>query len=143
MPNCSKGKKPHHRSGYCSDCDKEYKRENYSYEREKLRKIKQMYGEAAAQEYKRLYEVQKEICACCGYPEQRLTPAGSRALSDTPLLSPLVIDHDHKTGRIRGLLCNACNQALGLLLEDPERVKSLLAYIEKQCCNVAKEQQYG
>ena len=42
----------------------------------------------------------------------------------------LHIDHDHKTGKIRGLLCGCCNRALGQLNDDPLRVESLLAYIQ-------------
>lgn len=138
MPRCSKCQKPYHRNGYCSDCAKEYKRENYSYERERLRKIKQVYGDIAVEDYKRLYELQEGNCACCGLPEQRRTSAGRRAMLNTPSFSPLVIDHDHKTGRIRGLLCNACNQALGHLQEDPGRVKSLLCYINNNVLSAAR-----
>ena len=43
----------------------------------------------------------------------------------------LVIDHNHSSGAVRGLLCNSCNCALGHLKEEPEVIKSLLTYIEK------------
>jgi len=45
-------------------------------------------------------------------------------------LKKLVVDHDHKTGRVRGLLCHPCNVALGLLRESPARIRALAAYIE-------------
>lgn len=38
------------------------------------------------------------------------------------------IDHDHATGRIRGLLCNPCNLALGVALEDLSRLEGLTEY---------------
>ncbi len=41
------------------------------------------------------------------------------------------IDHCHTTGKVRGLLCNQCNTALGLLGEDPGRVVGLLRYIRR------------
>jgi hypothetical protein len=41
------------------------------------------------------------------------------------------IDHDHQTGRPRGLLCPSCNSAIGLLAENPERFAAALAYLEK------------
>lgn len=41
----------------------------------------------------------------------------------------LVIDHDHATGNVRGLLCNPCNKALGFLRDDLTRIKGLLDYL--------------
>lgn len=43
----------------------------------------------------------------------------------------LVMDHDHKTGDFRDLLCAGCNSALGFLKENPERIKGLAGYIER------------
>lgn len=53
-----------------------------------------------------------KICACT---------AEGRALH---------VDHDHKTGRIRGLLCTNCNTALGLLKETPELFMRAVVYLE-------------
>lgn len=41
----------------------------------------------------------------------------------------LFIDHDHDTGRVRGLLCNPCNMAIGALREDPNLFAKALHYI--------------
>lgn len=43
----------------------------------------------------------------------------------------LCIDHDHTTGYIRGILCRACNTALGLLQEDIIRLLNMTDYIER------------
>ena len=43
------------------------------------------------------------------------------------------VDHDHKTDRVRAILCDRCNAALGMLKESPTRVRALLRYIEKYC----------
>ncbi len=43
----------------------------------------------------------------------------------------LCIDHDEKTKEVRGILCSQCNTALGLLKEDPGRIRLLALYIEK------------
>lgn len=42
---------------------------------------------------------------------------------------PLVIDHDHRTGRVRGLLCRQCNVALGLLKENVDTLYALIALV--------------
>lgn len=41
----------------------------------------------------------------------------------------LAVDHDHETGRVRGLLCNRCNTAIGLLREDPDLLAEALVYL--------------
>ena len=41
-----------------------------------------------------------------------------------------VVDHDHRTGRVRGILCRQCNWALGQTKENPLTLRRLIAYIE-------------
>lgn len=50
-------------------------------------------------DYRDLYLAQKGLCALCGKPETN----GNL----------LVVDHDHQTGKVRGLLCSLCNLELG------------------------------
>lgn len=42
----------------------------------------------------------------------------------------LHIDHDHKTGKVRGLLCVNCNVALGHAKDSPTRLGQLIAYLK-------------
>lgn len=46
----------------------------------------------------------------------------------------LDIDHCHETGIIRSLLCNRCNQALGLFKDDIESLKKAINYLERLKC---------
>lgn len=41
----------------------------------------------------------------------------------------LVVDHDHVTGKVRGLLCNKCNMAIGLLQDDPMLLEFAKMYL--------------
>lgn len=65
-------------------------------------------------EYDRLFNAQNGVCAIC--KEQ-----------DT---QKLAIDHDHKTGDVRGLLCRACNTGIGLLKDDAQLLKSAIDYLQ-------------
>lgn len=53
-------------------------------------------------------ESQKGLCAICRHPEYHPVRAGGK-------LRSLAIDHNHKTGEVRGLLCCKCNQSLHLI----------------------------
>ena len=43
----------------------------------------------------------------------------------------LVVDHDHKTGKVRGLLCHNCNRALGLLKDSTEYLENCISYLKR------------
>lgn len=74
-------------------------------------------------EYERLVRIQRNVCAICGEPEKRKGNHGKT--------KNLAVDHDHKTGRVRQLLCADCNTALGLLQDDPTRAYALFEYALK------------
>lgn len=48
-----------------------------------------------------------------------------------PSFGRLIVDHDHVTGQIRGLLCHGCNLGIGHLQDDPEVMASALDYVRK------------
>ena len=41
----------------------------------------------------------------------------------------LHVDHDHKTGRVRGLLCATCNRMIGRMIDNPDNARRLQAYL--------------
>jgi len=83
--------------------------------------LKATYG-ITLDEYDQMVIKQKNRCAICGKPESR---------SIKGAVPRLGIDHNHKTGEIRELLCYSCNLALGYANDDPELLKRMIAYLEK------------
>lgn len=69
-------------------------------------------------EYEAMVESQGGLCALC-----EKVPNGGKN-------KKLHIDHDHATGRIRGLLCHGCNTGLGNLREDVELLRKAIIYLE-------------
>lgn len=75
------------------------------------------------EQYEGLVIRQSGLCLVCERPETA-TRNGK--------VKRLAVDHCHRTGEVRGLLCSRCNQALGLLKECRRRISNLHAYIEER-----------
>lgn len=67
-------------------------------------------------EYRDLLTEQKDKCAGCLEPFGEHTPR---------------VDHDHQTGKVRGLLHSKCNSTLGFVDDDPDKLESLAEYLRR------------
>lgn len=83
-------------------------------QRVRWRALERKYG-LSRHEYETLLVAQRGCCAVCE----------RRHLS-------LVVDHDHGTGAVRGLLCVNCNFALGELRDDPTMCESAARYLARR-----------
>jgi hypothetical protein len=84
--------------------------------------LKKMYG-ISLEAYEAMALQQNGVCAICKNPEQSVDKDGA------PRRMP--VDHCHKTGKVRALLCTACNRALGLFKDSSSVLKAAAEYIEK------------
>lgn len=71
-------------------------------------------------QFRALRIAQEDKCAICGQPETTRYRGIVRALS---------VDHDHITGKVRGLLCQKCNLGLGSFADDPLRLLKAIWYL--------------
>lgn len=75
------------------------------------------------EDYERAWCIQEGKCAICG------------CILNSSRYTKAAADHDHKTGKIRGILCNNCNTALGLMKDSPYRLESAIRYLEEHGSN--------
>lgn len=129
----------------CKDCPPETKREapypgprcaTHHREVKKTRSkaahermVTQTYQDMAFGDYDRLYEQQGRVCAICAWA----TGATKR----------LAVDHDHATGRVRGLLCSPCNRMVGYLRNDPAAFLRGFLYLLASVADDPDAFQYG
>jgi hypothetical protein len=66
--------------------------------------------------YNELVQKQNHLCAICKRDERELPKR-------------LAVDHCHKTGKVRGLLCNDCNLAIGIMKDNPELLAAAIQYL--------------
>lgn len=83
-------------------------------------KFKRVYG-ITLLDYERMVDEQLGKCAICE-EDAKSCPKGV-----------LFVDHCHKTGKIRGLLCSLCNFTLGNARDNVEILRSAANYLEDQC----------
>jgi hypothetical protein len=105
---------------YCLDHKREYGRGWAKTEKGKRSGtagyVKRTFG-ITLEEYESL--IQDSPCAICG--EVR-PPFGNR--------SSMYLDHDHKTGRVRGVLCHQCNTGIGVFKDSPELLRAAIEYLD-------------
>ena len=85
--------------------------------RKRMKRLPRQFG-ISYQDLLMMKEDQDYKCAICGIHEENTT-------------KKLAVDHDHKTNRVRGYLCNNCNRGIGLLKDDVEVMKRAIVYLER------------
>lgn len=83
------------------------------YRRGRANALKTNYN-LTVEEYDRIFVEQGSCCACCGDQSENYE-----------------VDHDHTTGKIRGIICKSCNTGIGLLGDYKESLILALAYLSK------------
>lgn len=75
-------------------------------------------------QYQEMLKAQNGVCLICKKEER---------IVDGKTLKPkmLAVDHCHTHGHVRGLLCSACNTALGLFQDDPDLIRRAALYLER------------
>lgn len=85
--------------------------------------LKKQFG-IGLNDYIEMFERQGGKCYICGIP-------GNVFSEKKNLSTTLVVDHCHKTGKIRKLLCYGCNTGLGLFKDNPAVLRRAAAYIKE------------
>jgi len=97
--------------------DKNPTKQAEQYEKDRLKRFgvdSHWYGQQLAKQH--------EVCAICENPE---------TAKRNGKVMPLSVDHNHRTGKPRALLCAACNRAIGLMTEDPQRLEAAARYLRQ------------
>lgn len=73
--------------------------------------------------YYKMLEEQNHVCAICSQPETRKSRTEGK-------ICQLAIDHNHKTGAIRQLLCHSCNTGIGKFKDNISLLQSAITYLQ-------------
>lgn len=114
---------PHKRSpngfrSQCKDCCKTQINKQRESNPDKYREyeLKRLYG-ISISEYNVLFQKQNGKCAIC-------------KIDHIKLKKRLEVDHNHQTGKVRGLLCGNCNKTLGKINDSISIVQNMLSYLQ-------------
>lgn len=103
--------------GSCKSCTDKRTKQWQKDNRNKVREynLKSKYN-LSTEEFKQMFEAQEGKCAIC----QTTDPGKAN----------FCVDHCHTTGKVRGLLCDSCNTALGKFNDDITRIQNAISYLE-------------
>jgi len=107
----------------CKDCGrararKYWEKKPLSKEAQREKNLQKSFG-IGIKDYNKLLEIQNGCCAICGTD----SCASGRNFA---------VDHNHQTGKIRGLLCKFCNTALGQFKDDTTVLQKAIQYLERE-----------
>lgn len=110
----SSKRREYSKKSYYKDIEKSRARQNAWWKanptKRRQNKLKYRYG-IGLEEYQDMFTAQNGTCAICGSAES------------------LNVDHDHMTGKVRGLLCRACNHGLGNFQDSTARLVAAIRYL--------------
>lgn len=104
---------------YCRPCKYLRYKAYRTPEQRRLERVKACYG-LSPEEYTALKAAANNTCQTCGTPEGDSKP------------TKLVVDHCHETGKVRGMICDKCNRALGLVGDNIQTLQNLITYLNSQ-----------
>jgi len=114
--------------GYrCKECDNKARQKwsannpERSHLSQRQRNLKHRFG-VDLEWYEKQFKKQNYSCAICETKTNKTV--GDRQFWN------FSVDHCHDSGKIRGILCNNCNRALGLFQDNPELLKKAASYVE-------------
>ena len=110
-------------SHICKTCSNKISNNAYSALRDYKFKLKRKYN-LTYEEYLTMYEEQLGKCSICS---KDISLAGVGADKQTVA----AVDHCHNTGKVRSLLCHACNAGIGHLKEDKNILNKAIEYLRK------------
>lgn len=89
----------------------------YAYNYHRTQRLKEQYN-ITLEDYNKLFEEQNECCVICGKNQSEFS-------------KKLFVDHNHETGKIRGLLCYKCNACLGYFNDNISTFQKAIEYLSK------------
>lgn len=103
----------------CKSCVLERRKREHTPELRRRWNLKTLYG-LTPEEFERRFNSQGRRCLGCGTDQKSGRGIG------------WVVDHDHKTKKFRGILCNSCNLILGHAKDSPNRLHNLACYLRER-----------
>ena len=117
------------KSSRCKPCTITQKRNWNRKNKEKVhgQQIKQKYG-IGLEEFNAMYKAQGGCCAICKTDKNDFRVTSRQHYR-------FAVDHCHETGKVRGLLCNACNRGIGFLKDDADLLEAAASYLRSGGAN--------
>jgi len=109
---------------YAASYSKKWKQDHPEQSKERWRKRRLSALGLTLEEFDSLLESQCGVCAICHEPE---TDKGNNGETKR-----LAVDHCHRTGIVRGLLCGSCNRMLGQVDDRVEVLRTAIEYLSKR-----------